>query len=97
MPFFIRGVPGKSGQSDSVFTQEAIGYNTLAKVPAVIAQWLGLKSPEKFTLSSFKRILRKSGKSGQSQQPAKFMEENSDQISPDLMYIKSEQNHSSAE
>ena len=95
MPFFIRGVPGKSGQSDSVFTQDAIGYNTLAKVPAVIAQWLGLKSPEKYTLSSFKRILRKPGK--YQSQSTKFIEENSDQISADPIFIKSEQNNSSAE
>ena len=56
MPLFIRGIPGKSGQK-STFTQEAIGYNTLSKTPAWIAEWLGIENTEKYALTSFKRLV----------------------------------------
>ncbi len=91
MPLFIRGVPGKLGQK-STFTQEAIGYNTLSKVPSMIAEWLGLKSPEKYTLSSFKRLLKRN-----EGEQSVYDEESSDPIQIDPVYIKTEHDSSSIE
>ena len=97
MPLFIRGIPGKSGQK-STFTQEAIGTNTMSKTPSWIAEWLRLESPERYSLTSFKRLLTRNEISddfGSGEQVAH--EENSDPILVDPVYIKTERNSSSLE
>ena len=59
LPTLALFICGTNSDSNSTFTHEALGKNVLSKVPSMIAEWLGLTSPETYTITSFKSTLNK--------------------------------------
>ena len=58
MPTLALFMFGSNKNSHSRFSPEAIGRNVLSKVPSMIGEYLGLASPEDYTLTSFKNTLK---------------------------------------
>ena len=58
MPTLALFMFGSNKEVNSKFSPEAIGRNVLSKVPSMIAEYLGLNSPEDYILTSFKNTLK---------------------------------------